>query len=288
MDNKKTGLLIAQRRQELGLTQKELGEQLHVSDRAVSKWERAAGFPDMSLLEPLADALGISVLELIHGERLTSEKQPSSEAERSVRTVVKELGGRLQQRLIQYRRIIIILAILLITGCAGMTYLRFGPFRVYTMKEHEISAAEALETVPHVIITADDFTVSQRLLYDPDVGGLLIPVLPDSKISVPPDVMDYYIAVDAETAAPYRELLRIDGQPADSISVELFYNVIVVSYFRENRHCILEVFYGGSIRKTAYVDKYVTNGLEVDGVVASNENNERFTISREEWGLRQN
>ncbi|MCH5338187.1 MAG: helix-turn-helix transcriptional regulator [Acetatifactor sp.] len=283
MDNKKTGSLIAQRRQELGLTQKELGEQLHVSDRAVSKWERAAGFPDMSLLEPLANALGVSVLDLIRGERLTPEEQPSPETERSVRTAVRELSGRLRQSLGRYRRLIIILTILLVAGAAVLAYQRFGPFQVYAVKEREVSAAEALEAVPHVIITVYDFAASQRLLNDPEVGGLLIPVMPDSESTLPPNMMDYHIAMDAEVADSYQELLRIGGQAVDGISVEVFYNIIVVSYSLENRHCILEIFYGGSIRKTAYTDKYVNSKPEVDGVVASNENNERFTISREEW-----
>lgn len=69
MDNTKTGALIAARRKELGLTQKELAERLHLSDRTVSKWERGSGFPDVSLLEPLADTLSLSVLDLIEGER---------------------------------------------------------------------------------------------------------------------------------------------------------------------------------------------------------------------------
>ena len=51
------GALIAQLRKEQGLTQKQLAEQLHISDRTISKWERGSGFPDVSLLEPLADAL---------------------------------------------------------------------------------------------------------------------------------------------------------------------------------------------------------------------------------------
>lgn len=50
--------LIAAARKEQNMTQKELAAALHVSDRAVSKWERGAGFPDISLLEPLADTLG--------------------------------------------------------------------------------------------------------------------------------------------------------------------------------------------------------------------------------------
>ena len=57
MDRTKTGALIAAARKEQNMTQKELAAALHVSDRAVSKWERGAGFPDISLLEPLADAL---------------------------------------------------------------------------------------------------------------------------------------------------------------------------------------------------------------------------------------
>jgi len=71
MDRTKTGALIAAARKEQNMTQKELAAALHVSDRAVSKWERGAGFPDISLLEPLADALGLGVLDLLRGERGT-------------------------------------------------------------------------------------------------------------------------------------------------------------------------------------------------------------------------
>lgn len=59
--------LIAAARKEQNMTQKELAAALHVSDRAVSKWERGAGFPDISLLEPLADTLGLGVLDLLRG-----------------------------------------------------------------------------------------------------------------------------------------------------------------------------------------------------------------------------
>ena len=67
-----TGALIAQLRKEQGLTQKQLADQLHISDRTISKWEWGAGFPDVSLLEPLADALGCSVVSLLEG-RLVEE-----------------------------------------------------------------------------------------------------------------------------------------------------------------------------------------------------------------------
>lgn len=65
-------------RKEQNMTQKELAAALHVSDRAVSKWERGAGFPDISLLEPLADALGLGVLDLLRGEQGTvPEPEPT-------------------------------------------------------------------------------------------------------------------------------------------------------------------------------------------------------------------
>ena len=69
MDAIKTGTLIAQARREKNMTQKELSELLHVTDRAVSKWERGLSFPDVSLLEPLAGALGLTLTELLDGER---------------------------------------------------------------------------------------------------------------------------------------------------------------------------------------------------------------------------
>lgn len=91
MDNNKTGLLIAQTRKELGMTQKQLAEKLNISDRAVSKWERGAGFPDVSLIEPLADALGLNVLEILRGERMPEEERRTID-DVTVREALQVLG----------------------------------------------------------------------------------------------------------------------------------------------------------------------------------------------------
>lgn len=69
MDAVRTGGLIAQMRKEKELTQKDLAEKLHVSVQAVSKWERGLSCPDIGLLEPLAEELGLTVTELLAGER---------------------------------------------------------------------------------------------------------------------------------------------------------------------------------------------------------------------------
>lgn len=51
------------------MTQVELAEKIHVTDKAISRWERGLGFPDIQTLEPLAQVLGISVLELMRSEK---------------------------------------------------------------------------------------------------------------------------------------------------------------------------------------------------------------------------
>lgn len=84
------GEFLASLRKEKGYTQKELAEKLFVSDKAVSKWERALSMPDISLLMPLADLLGVSVTELLEGRRL--EKDSGMEVERVEVLVQKALA----------------------------------------------------------------------------------------------------------------------------------------------------------------------------------------------------
>ena len=70
MDQYITGALIKELREKKGLTQTELAKELAVSDKAVSKWETGKGYPDISLLEPIAKAFGISVTELLAGDTI--------------------------------------------------------------------------------------------------------------------------------------------------------------------------------------------------------------------------
>lgn len=112
MDNIKTGVLISEIRKEKGLTQKQLAKQLQISDRTVSKWERGAGFPDVSFLEPLASILEVHVLDLLRGERT---------AEDNVQAAVSEALAALIERRRQTRRSIVreaakVVAFLLIAG----------------------------------------------------------------------------------------------------------------------------------------------------------------------------
>jgi len=72
MDQYVTGTVIKQLREKNNMTQTELAEKLCVSDKTVSKWETAKGYPDISLLEPIAKVFGISITELISGNAVSN------------------------------------------------------------------------------------------------------------------------------------------------------------------------------------------------------------------------
>lgn len=86
MNKQQFGSFIADSRKAAGLTQKALAGRLHVTDKAVSKWERALSYPDVTLLEPLAQALGIGVEELMACRRAEQKK----EEEKPVQNVKEE------------------------------------------------------------------------------------------------------------------------------------------------------------------------------------------------------
>lgn len=104
MDNQKFGNFIATLRKEKGWTQRDLAEQLNVTDKAVSKWERGLGFPDIKTIEPLADALGVSILEIMHSEHIQDEHISANSASEALTNVIDVLT---YQRKIERRNIII-------------------------------------------------------------------------------------------------------------------------------------------------------------------------------------
>ena len=86
MDPGKFGAFVALCRKEKNMTQLELAQELKVTDKAVSRWERGKGFPDISLLVPLAEALDITVLELMNSER--REKRMEDFSEENIKDMV--------------------------------------------------------------------------------------------------------------------------------------------------------------------------------------------------------
>ncbi|MBR2327280.1 MAG: helix-turn-helix domain-containing protein [Clostridia bacterium] len=79
MDQVKIGDFIATERKRLGLTQNELAEKLSISNKTVSKWETGRGLPEVSLMLPLCEILGVTVNELLAGERITENAEKKAE-----------------------------------------------------------------------------------------------------------------------------------------------------------------------------------------------------------------
>ena len=77
MNNIKIGQFIFEKRKALGLTQQELAEKLQITNKAVSKWETGDGMPDIQLLSPLAQELGVTVDEILNGEEKIKEEPQS-------------------------------------------------------------------------------------------------------------------------------------------------------------------------------------------------------------------
>ncbi len=84
MNAQKFGSFIATLRKEKNMTQAELGQILHITDKAVSKWERGIGLPDINMIEPLAEALGVSVLEIMKSEKIETRPVSDSEASEAI------------------------------------------------------------------------------------------------------------------------------------------------------------------------------------------------------------
>lgn len=79
MNNQKIGELISKLRKEKNMTQKELAQKLNITDKAVSKWERGMGYPDITTVPALAKLLGVSISELLLGERMEDENNKNQD-----------------------------------------------------------------------------------------------------------------------------------------------------------------------------------------------------------------
>ena len=114
------GGFIAILRKEAGRTQKQVADRLHLTDRAVSKWERGLSYPDVTLMEPLAAVLGVGVDELLTCQRKkTAIPEPELPALHSLLTITQE-EKRIRTRRTQALVWIAIAAALALTVLATM------------------------------------------------------------------------------------------------------------------------------------------------------------------------
>ena len=120
MDKTQMGNFIKEQRMALGLTQQQLAEQLHVTNKAISRWETGNAYPDIALLDDLAAALSVSVEELCRGEKLAL---PSADTNVLLGDVISEVKQQKKDRAAKWIRIlclstfsVILLAFLFFAG----------------------------------------------------------------------------------------------------------------------------------------------------------------------------
>ena len=103
MDAKQMGMFISKLRKENNMTQAQLAKELHVSDKAVSRWERGLGFPDINTIEPLAEALNVNILELMQCQRMPTKDVQVEVATDAVNTTLDIVQ---QQKKIELRNMV--------------------------------------------------------------------------------------------------------------------------------------------------------------------------------------
>ena len=115
MNKERLGNFISGERRNLGLTQRDLAARLHVTDKAVSKWERGLSYPDVTLLEPLAAALDLTVEELMACRRqAVTEKKGAEETMQNLLDISRDSVR--QERRRSWKRLAAVLVLLAVTA----------------------------------------------------------------------------------------------------------------------------------------------------------------------------
>jgi len=101
MDLIRIGAFIKEKRKEKGMTQQELAAKLHVTDRAVSKWEVGRGMPDTTIMRELCELLGITLNELLGGQSLTAENK-EKQIENNTMELLQERQNNKKRTLLKF------------------------------------------------------------------------------------------------------------------------------------------------------------------------------------------
>ena len=159
MDNEKFGNFIKSLRKEKKLTQKELGEKLNITDKAISKWERGLSFPDIAMLNSLASFFEIDVSELLNGEKgIKKEVDIEKVIEEAIENY-KNLAEKRQIKIKKIKKIIGIISIIILI----LSLLIQGAY-LYVLRKHNFEyVIDILEYIMNEIIIVSA-TISMILL----------------------------------------------------------------------------------------------------------------------------
>ena len=173
MDKEKFGEFICYLRKEKGMTQKELGDKLHLTNKAISKWERGLSLPDICIIEEIAKNLDISVLELLNGEKNSESDISNEKANKIIEDTVKHSGETIKRL---KRKVTILIGIII--GLLPVALTIFAVACFYLIKD-EKTLDDALLTLGFIIFAAIILFIEYGI---PILGISLTKVLYNSKV----------------------------------------------------------------------------------------------------------
>ena len=164
MNKERLGTFIGECRREEGLTQRELAERLHVTDKAVSKWERGLSYPDVTLLEPLASALELGVEELMACRRQAAD-HGEEDPMKNLLTISGESLQRERRR--SWGRLAGVLVLLAVTGAV----IAYSALHVTKTITRELVLKETVDGINYFYVQEGDHLLKLRCEGDVDFDG---------------------------------------------------------------------------------------------------------------------
>ena len=165
MNKERLGNFIGGERRSLGLTQKDLAARLHVTDKAVSKWERGMSYPDVTLLEPLAAVLDLTVEELMACRR--QAVKGADETMRNLLDISRDTVRRERRR--SWKRLAAVLVLLAVTAAVVVWTQLF----VTEVGEHFIVLTETVDGADYIYVDAGDgHLIKLKCVDGVDIDGL--------------------------------------------------------------------------------------------------------------------
>ena len=173
MNSDKFGKLILELRKEKNMTQQELANALHITDKAISKWERGVGLPDIGLLESIADIFDVSIAELVKGEKLITNT--NEEIDNIIVDTLKDNKTKLKKKniIIIILSICVILFIILLSFFIN-NYNKSVAYYIDGISDNFVSSGIVTFSNQGSIIELSDFMASDIVLDKIDTFGINI------------------------------------------------------------------------------------------------------------------
>ena len=167
MNKERLGAFIAENRKALGMTQKDLAERLHITDKAVSKWERGLSYPDVTLLEPLAAAFDLNVEELL----ACRKREAAGREEEPVSALLDISRDNLKKERRRGGRRSVVLAVLLMAALTALVLLYADSF-IREQREDTIVLKETVDGVNYLYVEENGHLLKLKCEDGIDFDGL--------------------------------------------------------------------------------------------------------------------